>query len=794
MQQPSARRNWLAASACWRPVAWVLGIVLALAVGASGAGEPIDEQLSAMQATILSRPATGDLHLVEIDKRSIDAIDRWPWPRGNYAKLIARLHAAGAKSIAFDVDLSSPSDPHQDALLGRALAHAGGGVVLPTFRQAAGGGRSGWIDSLPIAPLRDHAALAAVTVEPGSDGVIRRAPLGAITAGVPRPSLSAMLAGRSGVAGSSFPIDFAIDPASIPRHSFIDIRDGRFDPAVFSGKKVLVGATAVEIGDRYAVPRFSVIPGVVIQALAAETLARGEPLELGWLPPLLFAAVFGWLVIRARSRSALVGTVFSAPILLFSAALIARGSSLWLFTLSPALALLTSTVAATVAMRAIASLRRRQARDQATGMPNRLALRHARLGDGACMFAAARISEFDKLSSALGPSGVGELVRRINQRVALVTEGASIYRVEDRVLAWPVLDQEDVEHRLAGLRAAMLNPVEVHGRRVDVLLAFGVGRGTSDDAEQVVARAMLAADHALAAGTSWHFHADEDDAEVERELSLLGELDQAVSRGEIDVVYQPKLDLAVNRIASVEALVRWHHPARGLLRPDLFIPLAERNGRIAGLTLHVLARTIADLQRWQAAGYTLTGAVNISTILLSSADFIRDVRLLIDQSGVAPASLIFEVTESAAMTDPDAAVQALTEFRSLGIAVSIDDYGTGQSTLSYIRRLPVSELKIDRSFVQHAHTSRSDAVLVRSTIELAHELGIKVVAEGVEDAGCLAFLRATGCDMVQGYYLSKPIPAQDIQGILQDGTRFDPVDLPSPASTRCFTARSNAQI
>jgi EAL domain-containing protein (putative c-di-GMP-specific phosphodiesterase class I) len=203
-----------------------------------------------------------------------------------------------------------------------------------------------------------------------------------------------------------------------------------------------------------------------------------------------------------------------------------------------------------------------------------------------------------------------------------------------------------------------------------------------------------------------------------------------------------------------------------MISPDAFIPIAERNDRIAGLTLFVLGQTIADLGAWEAGGNRISGAVNISAKLLGSEPFLAAARKLIEDSGLAPGRLVFEVTESAAMTDGEGAIAALQGFKAMGIAISMDDYGTGQSTLNYLKRLPLDELKIDRSFVQFAHRNRSDGVLVRSTIELAHELGLKVVAEGVEDEECLAFLREAHCDMAQGYLISRPVDAAAIAALL----------------------------
>jgi EAL domain-containing protein (putative c-di-GMP-specific phosphodiesterase class I) len=302
----------------------------------------------------------------------------------------------------------------------------------------------------------------------------------------------------------------------------------------------------------------------------------------------------------------------------------------------------------------------------------------------------------------------------------------------------------------------LLEPVEVAGRKVDVAVTVGVAETEGDVAERLT-DAALGAEAAAHDGTFWR-RTTIDRGALERSVSLMGELDAAITAGEISVHYQPKLCLKTGHIASAEALVRWHHPARGYISPDIFIPLAEQADRIAPLTLHVLTTVLRDAASWRDMGHDVTAAINISAKLLSSSSFNSAVDRLLLDSPVPHAALIFEVTESATMPDPVMAVEALQRYRARGIAVSMDDYGTGQSTLTYLKRLPLNELKIDRSFVQHAHKRSEDALLVRSTIELAHQLGLKVVAEGIEDEANLVFLRAHGCDYAQGYFISKPVP------------------------------------
>jgi EAL domain-containing protein (putative c-di-GMP-specific phosphodiesterase class I)/CHASE2 domain-containing sensor protein len=752
----------------WRVLALFGALAFALGIGAAGWGTGLERSLRSALWQMYSQSASGDLHIVEIDARSIEAIDKWPWPRGYHARLVDRLYQTGVSSIAFDVDFSSRSTDSQDRALASALERADGKVILPTFRQAAGAGRKGWIDSLPIASLRPHSIAGSVSILPDGDGYVRRMPVGAITDGVPRPSLSALIAGRGGQAGADFPINFGISPSSIPRHSFIDVLNGRFERAQLAGKHVLIGATAVEMGDRYVVPIHGILPGVVVQAIATETLMVGNPREAGWPLALVPAAMLAWCLLRARSRVALGLLIVVAPATLVALALAAKVSLHWYAELVPAFAVVGAASAAAIGARLAAAARRRLFHDQATHLPNRLALEASLRQAGEVRLVAARIVGFDALAAGLGSNGAAELVRRICDRIALVAGVNAVHRTQNRVLCWASSVDRDLEQDLARLRTLMLSPIEVAGRRVDVSLALGVAKGAGGHAGQIIADAALAAERAKATGAAWYVHDASDSERVQHELSLLGELDEAIGTDQLEVAYQPKLDLAAGRIVSVEALVRWRHPVRGALPPDQFIPLAERNDRIAGLTLHVLRRTLADLAAWGGAGYELSGAVNVSANLLGSAQFIAELRTLVAASGLPGGRLIFEVTESAAMDDPAAAAAALRSFRDLGIRISIDDYGTGQSTLSYLRQLPLDELKIDQSFVRDAHRNRDDAVLVRSTVDLAHDLGLRVVAEGVEEEACLAFLRSIGCDLAQGYLISRPVSAAAIAALVEN--------------------------
>lgn len=703
-----------------------------------------------------SSEASGQLVVVEMDAASLASIDRWPWPRSHYAAVIERLHLAGARSIVFDVDFSTPSAPAEDARLARAIGGARGAVVLPTFAQRAGNGSERMLDALPIAPLREHAMLASVAVRPDNDGFVRRMPLGTVTAGVPRPSLSAQIAQRAGRAGTQFPLDLAIDPATIPRLSFVAVEKGRFAASDVAGKDVLIGATAIEMGDRYAVPRLGVVPGVMIQALGAETLYRGVPVLGGAALPLGLTVIVVLLVSGSRRKRTALLRGSGAMLVLLMGYWAAWHLGQILFDIVPAILAIAATTVFNVASLYRQELQIRRTHDPLTGLPNRLALDRSSDGQGYFTIAST-IAGFERLHTVLGEVQAAELVSRLAERLTAGNGERSVYRVDDRTLVWTTNCRDfDLEHLLAGLCAIMRHPLEIGGRRVDAQMAFGIALLGE------VREATHAASEALRLNERWHYHVAAERAALEWQVSLMGELDSAIANDELDVVYQPKLDLRSDAVTSVEALVRWNHPERGHLRPDLFIPLAEESDRVADLTLFVLRRTIENLEDWCERGLIVSAAVNISARLVTSDDFLAAAEALLIRTQVPRQRIIFEVTETATIADANCAVAALQRFRDLGIAISMDDYGTGQSTLTYLKQLPLSELKIDRSFVQFAHRDKGDAALVRSTVDLAHELGLSVVAEGVEDEECLAFLREVGCDYAQGYLIGKPMAASEI--------------------------------
>jgi EAL domain-containing protein (putative c-di-GMP-specific phosphodiesterase class I) len=245
-------------------------------------------------------------------------------------------------------------------------------------------------------------------------------------------------------------------------------------------------------------------------------------------------------------------------------------------------------------------------------------------------------------------------------------------------------------------------------------------------------------------------------------VAMKVDLREAIAQNQLVLFYQPKVHLRSGLVTRVEALVRWLHPERGLMLPDQFIPLAERTDLIKNLTDWVLDSALGQVRQWQDRGYPLHVAVNLSTHSLQEAFLPERISVLLEKWKIEPRMLKLEITESSILADPPHVLAILALLRTLGVRLSLDDFGTGYSSLMHLRHLPVDEIKIDKSFVMGMRTNKSDVAIVRATIDLAHSLGYEVVAEGVDDEDTFRVLSSLGCDLAQGYYLSPPLPPDEL--------------------------------
>jgi EAL domain-containing protein (putative c-di-GMP-specific phosphodiesterase class I)/CHASE2 domain-containing sensor protein/alkylated DNA nucleotide flippase Atl1 len=744
-----------------------LGIALSagLFAGVTSLGLEFDHGLQIWRNGLHVRSATGHVAFVDIDARSLAAFRNWPWPRGRYAEAIQALQRAGAQTIAFDIDFSAPSLPDQDDALAKAIAASDVPVVLPTFRQAATQQGAAVFENLPIPALRAHAELAAVNIYADHDGLIRSYPYGAVTAGLARPSIGSLLAGTSGTAGTGFPIDGSIDLKTIPQLSFVDLLSGHFTPGMLRGRHVLIGASAIELGDRYPIAGHGIVPGPMIQILAAETLLQNSaPIDRGWIVPLMLAlAILAEAARRTSARRSLPLLAGGMVVLFFPLA--SEMAKLGTFDVLPAGAALLSGVVAEAILTSVRAAREARQFDADTGLPNGKSLQLQLAVHPGATVVVLRLANYGDVAAVLGNGRLAEFVGRVASRLAFAGD-TPVHRIDETALGWLTFagDEEEQSQRIDAAAAMLRAPFDVGGRRIELVHAFGLAADTGPD---TLLKARNAADRAVSRSSRWARYTADMEKESEWRLALAGEMDAAMAAGDIWVAYQPKFDLRARRITAAEALVRWRHIERGAIPPDSFIPALEDGGRIGDLTLFVLERALTDRSAWAAMGVELDVAVNLSAVLPADPRFIQQLEQLLARHGESIAHLTLEVTESAAMVDPELAIQALDHLASLGVSLSIDDYGTGQSTLSYLKRLPAREIKIDKSFIQTLETSRSDQLMVQSTIALAHELGFKVVAEGVETAAVMKMLTDYGCDTAQGWHIGRPVVATEVVALTE---------------------------
>ncbi len=411
--------------------------------------------------------------------------------------------------------------------------------------------------------------------------------------------------------------------------------------------------------------------------------------------------------------------------------------------------------------------------DAETGLPNRLALerdierfespRPGRL----LIVAALGIDRFQYVRGAIGYSLAGALVGEIGARMSELAMGRSVARLSTDALGL-VYEANDVGEARAladALAEALEAPVTLEGERVDVSLTIGLA--ACGLAETVVAsateRATIALDQARAGRRKTGFFDEAAYGDPSANLSLISELRATIADGRLLIHHQPKLDLRLGRVTGVEALCRWPHPVRGMVPPDLFVGMAEDTGHIRALTEYVLDQAIADQAVMRAAGHDLVVSVNISGRLMDDAEFTTHA---LERIKAADARLCFEITETAVIDNPELALSIIERLVDAGVGISIDDYGSGLSSLTYLKQIRATELKIDKTFVTALSVGKRDALLVKSTIDLAHGLGMKVVAEGVETGEALAVLTGMGCDLAQGYLVSRPMPLTDLMAFL----------------------------
>lgn len=426
-----------------------------------------------------------------------------------------------------------------------------------------------------------------------------------------------------------------------------------------------------------------------------------------------------------------------------------------------------------------AKIKRLAFEDPSTGLPNRALfvreldqfIKVCRRGGMTFSVVFLEVDRFKQINETLGYDAGDAVLRYVADLLPECVRESDIVACLGGELFAILLAMNTAEYvnSVTGrIEATSLRPYYFCDQPVDVSFSVGIAHYPehATDAESLLRKSDVALEKAKRDRLGIAVYHAEHEQRHQDHLHLSGELREAVDKNQFCLYFQPKLHLQSQCVTAVESLIRWQHPVKGMIPPDHFIPFAEHTGAIRMLTAWVIEAATQQVRQWQARGLTVQVSINVSARDLLNPELPTIVERAVVKNRIRAESLCIEITESALMEDPATALATVTQLAGLGISLSIDDYGTGYSSLAYLKNLPVAELKIDREFISNMNDRPEDRAIVRSTIELAHDLNLEVVAEGVENESVINELHALGCDLVQGYFIAKPMPASEFEGWL----------------------------
>jgi diguanylate cyclase (GGDEF)-like protein/PAS domain S-box-containing protein len=433
----------------------------------------------------------------------------------------------------------------------------------------------------------------------------------------------------------------------------------------------------------------------------------------------------------------------------------------------------------------IVALKHQAMHDGLTDLPNRMmlfdrlaeALEAARSDGRLIALLLMDLDRFKEVNDTFGHHFGDVLLKqvafRLRNQLHVDDTVARLGGDEFAIVLTSALDPNAVAMTARRILNSLQQPFVVEGQVLEVGASIGIALSPQhgSDARTLMRRADVAMYATKQSNAGFSFHErDEPESRVPDQLSLVVEMRTAIERNEFELYYQPKRHLHSGLITRVEVLIRWNHPRRGLLMPVSFVPIAERTGLIKPMTDWILDKALQQCREWQDAGAPIHVAVNVSAKSLLEETLPSKVQTMLDKWNIDPRFLKIEITESSIMADPAHALAIMSMLQSMGVRLSVDDFGTGYSSLTHLRELPIDEIKIDKAFVMGMLTSDADAAIVRTVIDLAHNLGKQVCAEGVEDSETLRRLEEMGCDLAQGYFISRPVPAATLMTWLTENS------------------------
>ena len=732
---------------------------------------PLEQSLIAMRDRMHSVNASGQVVVVDIDKRTL-ARQSWPLPRETQAKVIDNLVNAGATRIAIALDYSSKTNPQSDSALVTAISRSHVPIIIPVIDEKNDEGELGII--MPLPQIQKHARLAAINLV-GENKRITHVGGPRLIKGVDSrdnrpinrlyPSFSAAVVGD--MTRDYYPISSNIESDSIPRLSYDDVLNGRFSPDQVAGKNIIIGGTARSLRDSQNIVGRDNLPSTLIMATASDTLIQGPMREqAGTVPFLMVFMIIALTVFGTRKLSERMSgysIAIAAALIMPTLLEVFMGVR---FASSAALMTGVGAIVGTTAMGIVGRNYRRITQDADTGLPNiRLMSDKAHHPDDQVI--VMRIDDLLPIETAFGREKTAIIMRRIHDHASMGRAREDVYLVDANHLAWRADAETPSEAIIAEIERISDNfqtGIAVGSHVFNITTAFGIAQDAT--LKQALSRARHAADEALKRGLQWERYQDAETDGIEWKATLLGELDRSIDEKDMWVAYQPKFSAEELCLVGAEALVRWDHPTRGNIRPDTFITIAENAGRVEKLTLYVLERAVDEISQMRArTGKDISVSVNLSAKMIGFGRLVGPVRAILEKYNLPAEALILELTETSVIARIESAQRELKALRALGISLSIDDYGTGQASLSYLDNIPANELKIDQSFIRDMMESGDKRKIVESTIQLAHDLGMHVVAEGVESPAAQHMLRDMKCDHLQGYLLGKPMRPHEFEAL-----------------------------
>lgn len=755
----------------------LMSLALFMLMENAGLFRSIDRSTQTLRYNLASVDPSQDIILVEIDKESLLELNTWPWARRYHAELLKQLLEMGADEVAFDIDFSSKSNSVDDLIFAEALENAGGYAYLAAFDQISGASGE-TLRSVPLEMFTQFAESVLVNIELHADGAAVRFPTVSKGDGQKIPSIAALFGQPQHVLPQDMRLDYRIDIRKIDRISYMSILNGTVDPQRIAGKKIVVGATAIELQDLFETVRFGVIPGPLLHVLAAESVKTGVILrDFGSLPSFIQLVLL--LMIGAFMRSHVMRVVVGVAGLVGIE--IAALLVLWAFNIEMATSVSFFAIPTILAIDLISAgtvwLEEREAAQQrlrylAThdvntdvysyrGLIEKLEADPVFETDFTVMLVA--IKRLDVVRGALGQGVANEAIKEIADRLKIQFQ-APIGLISESVFAVAVsgeCEPKQIEEYATDIVYVLRVPYDIRGHDIliDVEIATAQRIDPADAPEKVIGDAQIALEDTANTRADNKYFRSFSPAQREKIVarqSLDIAMRQAIERNEFRLAFQPQVDLNTGQLVGVEALIRWHSRERGIISPAEFVALSEETGFIVELGTWVIQEACRIVAPWRWDGVL---SVNVSALQLQMSDVPAIISEALAKTGYPANQLCLEVTESVLADDSEAAGAILAKFHDIGVTVAIDDFGTGYSSLSYLSQLNFDKLKIDQSFVRDIDKNANNLAIVQTMVDLAHKLEKTVIAEGMETEVEAELIKRTGCEIGQGYWFGKPIDA-----------------------------------